>query len=50
MEQKVFFEALEKRFSERYPIYMKTCDKAVKTESDARKNAENILEFFKGGI
>lgn len=41
-------KALEKRFSERYPIYMKTCDKAVKTESDARKNAENILEILRG--
>ena len=41
-------KALENRFSERYPIYMKTCDKAVKTESDARKNAENILEILRG--
>ena len=41
-------KALEKRFSERYPIYMKTCDRVVKAESDARKNAENILEILRG--
>ena len=39
---------LEKRFRERYPIYMKTCDKMVKTGSDALKNAEKILKALRG--
>ncbi len=42
--------ALEKRFRERYPLYMKTADTVIKTESSANKNAENILNLLRGEV
>lgn len=40
-------EALKKRFSERYNIYLSSCDVHIKASEDALENTNQIIEDFK---
>jgi shikimate kinase len=37
---------LEKRYSERYPLYKQRCDRHVKISNDVEENSQSIIKDF----